>query len=152
MDESLNMDEETSNDFKVKIYPNSDGDDFGLTIKGKNKQYLQSHLKIKMMIQKLYSSKQELIISGRGISVLESSSTKSVTVVTVEIKSTDSKRGRVEFKIYHPSQNKKKGATLEMRKMPDFEFDSVLDLKDIVVEILDRFISGEDLKNILNNR
>ena len=43
-----------------------------------------------------------------------------------------------------PSLNKKKGATIELRKMSDVEYSFVEKLKAILTCLLDGFLSGDD--------
>ena len=48
------------------------------------------------------------------------------------------------MKVHNPSVSKKKGATIEFRKMSGFEFSHVEILKDVVVTLLDQFISEKN--------
>jgi hypothetical protein len=48
----------------------------------------------------------------------------------------DSAKGNVELKVYNPSLSKKKGATIEMRKVSDFEYCHVEQLRNIIIQIL----------------
>jgi len=65
--------------------------------------------------------------------------------------SKDSTAGNVDLKIYNPSVKKKKGATIEIRKKSGYDFTHVLLLKDLLANILDRLMSGEELSSILSN-
>ena len=60
-------------------------------------------------------------------------------------------KGNVELKIYNPSLNKKKGATMELRKMSSFEYTHVELLKSMLIIFLDGFIAGDDVNEVLKN-
>ena len=56
---------------------------------------------------------------------------------TVTVVNGDEK-GNVNIKVYNPSQNKKKGATIEIRKISDFDYKHVESLKDVATHLLDK--------------
>ena len=55
--------------------------------------------------------------------ILDASHNKAMINAIVEVSTKNEvEKGNVELKIYNPSLNKKKGATIEMRKVLDFEY------------------------------
>ena len=54
------------------------------------------------------------------------------------------------MKSYIPCNNKKKGATTEMRKLPDYEYGQVEVLKAMVTNVFDRFIAGDTPEEVLD--
>ena len=82
------------------------------------------------------------MIKESKIKVLDTKNNKSMINANVEIINEESVRGNVEVKIYKPSLNKTKGATLELRKLSGHEFDHVESLKDIIKYILNEFVNG----------
>ena len=126
--------------YKEKPYLNSNGDPFGLTINGKNKEYVHAHELIKGFLKK---GKEFSKASGK-IKILDASHNKACVNAVVEVSSKDGTKGHVELKVYNPSVNKKKGATMELRKMPDHDYSCVERLKNILTNILDDIIDGGD--------
>lgn len=141
--------------YKIKSYNNSDGDPFGVTINGKTKDYLEAHNKFRQIIKKGNSYDVEFKsaatpVNQRGkMSFLNVVITKTLFDAIVEITSQDGTRSNVQLKSYNPSQNKRKGATTELRKLPDFDYDQVDILKAIVTSFLDTFINGDTLETVL---
>ena len=76
---------------------------------------------------------------------------KSMVNAIVEVTNDDLVKGNVELKVYNPSLNRTKGATIEMRKMSGFEYTHVELLKCIVTAFLDGFIDGKDVNDIIQN-
>ena len=68
----------------------------------------------------------------------------------VEVTLQEGQRRNVQMKSYSPSNSKKKGATTELRKHPDYEFDQVQALKSILTNLLDRFIAGETIEKVFH--
>ena len=104
--------ESDTNEYKVykeKPYLNSDREPFGLTINGKSKEYIHAHEGVKNMMKK---GKQYTIDDGT-VKVLDVTNNKSMLNAIIEISPNGGSKGNVEIKIYNPSLNKKKGATLE---------------------------------------
>ena len=121
-----------------KPYLNSNKEPFGMTIKGKSKEFIAGHGHIK-----------ELMIRGKAIStkvgkirVLDVSHGKAIVNAILEVSIDESPdKGEVELKIHNPSLDKKKGATLELRKLSGFEYVHVEQLREILKDILNNFIS-----------
>ena len=92
-----------------KPYLNSNKEPFGMTIKGKSKEFIAGHGHIK-----------DLMIRGKTIStkvgkirVLDVSHGKTIVNAILEVSIDESpEEGEVELKIHNPSLDKKKGATL----------------------------------------
>ena len=133
--------------YKEKPYLNSDKEPFGLTINGKSKEYIHAHETFKSMIKK---GKQYAIGAGK-IKILDVTKNKAMINAIVEVCGTGDNKGNVELKVYNPSLNKKKGATLELRKMSDFEYSFVKKLKTVITALLDRFITGDDIEEVIRN-
>ena len=133
--------------YKVKPYLNSNRDPFGLTINGKTKEYIVAHETLKGLIKK---GKQYKVEEG-VMKILDVTSTKSILNAIVEVSGDTGVKGNVELKIYNPSLSKKKGATIELRKMSDFEYSQVELLKNIITVFLDGFIVGNDVNEVIKN-
>ena len=66
----------------------------------------------------------------------------------VEVSNDDAAdKGSVELKVHNPSLDKKKSATLEIRKISDSEYSHVEKLRDIITTLLDDFLSGKESKH-----
>lgn len=74
-----------------------------------------------------------------------------MTTAIVNVRVSDVKSGKAEIKIYHTSENKKKGVTIEARKLPDFEYIFVEKLEEILMDLLEKLIAGEKLDNLVMN-
>ena len=87
-----------------------------------------------------------------NIKVLDVTNNKAMVNAIVEIQEKKGgNKGNVELKIYNPSLNKKKGATLELRKMSSFDHSYVEFLRNAITKLLDGFISGDELEQVLKN-
>ena len=143
--------------YKVKSYNNSEGDPFGVTLNGKTKDYIESHNKFREKIKKGSNYTVEcrdpvsLINQKTKITFLNVVITKTVIDAIVEVTSQDGTRGNAQLKSYNPSQNKRKGATTELRKLSDYDYSQVELLKAIVTSIFDRLINGDTLNNIFED-
>ena len=133
--------------YKEKPYLNSDRDPLGITINGKSKEYIHAHDAIKKLIKK----GKQYCINDTQMRILDVTNNKAMTNAIVEVSEEGGTKGNVELKIYIPSVHRKKGATIEMRKMSGFEYSHVKILKKIVTILLDGFISGEDPEQVLDN-
>ena len=102
--------------YKEKCYPNSEGNPFGLTINGRSKEYIVAHEAFKDMIIK----GKKYSIEETKISILDVTKNKSMLNAVVEISEKQNDKGNVNLKVYNPSLNKRKGATIELRKITDF--------------------------------
>ena len=141
MEEDLNVEQMKA--YKEKPNLNSNKEPFGLTIKGKSKAYITAH-----------KSVQSLIIKGKTLTtkegkmkILDASHNKGMINAIVEVNVIENELGNVEMKFYDPSLDKKKGATVELRKMSDFDYSHVEKLKSIVTCLLDKFLSEKDLNH-----
>ena len=64
-------------------------------------------------------------------------------VVEVETKCKTGSKGNVELKVHAPG---KKGATLELRKLSDFDYKHVEELKNVLTTLIDAFIDGDSVE------
>ena len=127
--------EEASKVYDEKPYFNSNKDPFGVTLKGKTKLYIAAHKKVKEMV-----IKNKVITTSMGkIKFIEVNQKPGFVNAIVEV-ADESEMGNAEIKIYNPSLSKKKGATIEMRKCPDYDYAIVDKLKDIVASLLDKYL------------
>ena len=133
--------------YKEKPYLNSDRDPFGLKFKGKSKEYLKAHEKLKGIIKK----GKQYVIKNVKMKVLNVNASKSMVIAIVEVSDDGTQKGNVEIKVHAASMGKKKGATLEIRKMSGFEYLYVQKARNVIADLLDGFISGEELESILEN-
>ena len=143
--------------YKLNHFKNSDGESFGMTIKGKSKDYIMSHGKIKDLLTKgreySLSYKDKNKNRETKIKVLDVANGKAMTNATVEILIEQGSRGRAELKVYNPSIKSKKGATIEIRKMSDYDYMFAKELsKVLTVGLIDKLVSGENIEDILSNR
>ena len=147
----IKEDETANNEFKVykeKPYLNSDKDPFGLTINGKSKEYILAHDAVKDLIKK---GKQYTVDEGK-MKILDASIKKAMVNAIVEVTSVNGNdKGNVELKVYNPSLNKKKGATIELRKMSGFDYHHVDKLKNILTALLDEVIAGGNIEQIAHS-
>ena len=133
--------------YKEKPYLNSDREPFGLTLNGKTKEYVNAHENLKSMIKK---GKQIKVEAG-SMKILDVTHNKAIVNAIVEVTVSGVVKGNVELKVYNPSLNKKKGATIEMRKMSDFDNTNVECLKSMITGILDGLLEGMDVEEVLKN-
>ena len=142
--------------YKEKPYKNSNADPFGVTLNGKSKDYIQAHNKLRDIIKKgkIYDVEynfgvKNLLKKGK-IKFLSVVSTKTIVDATVEVVPQEGPRGNVQLKSHNPSGSKKKGATTELRKLPDYEYSQVEVLKAILKNILDRLIAGDSIEQAIS--
>lgn len=127
--------------YKENPYLNSNKEPFGLTIKGKTRAYISAHKNI----QKQMIKNKEIVTSKGKFKITEVSQGKGMVNAIVEVKSDDlDDIGNVEIKVYDPSSDKKKGATIEMRKMSDSDYFFVEKLRDIITCILDKILLEDE--------
>ena len=131
--------------YKEKPYLNSAREPFGLTINGKTKEYLTAHETIKSLMKK---GKTYLLEKGK-IKILDVTISKAMHNAIIEVDVVGRTKGNVELKVHAPSR--KKGATLEMRKVSSFEYDHVVLLKNIIKSLLDGFINGGTIPEVMKN-
>ena len=133
--------------YKIKPYLNSDKEPFGLTINGKTKEYIDAHENLKQLLKK----GKEYTNDGVKIKVLDVTNNKGMSNMIIEVLKTGEEKGNVEVKIYVPSVQKKKGATIEMRKCSGFNYAQVEMLKTIITNFLDGFMAGSDVNEVIKN-
>ena len=83
--------------------------------------------------------------------ILDVTANKSSVRAIVEVNPECGTKGKVELKVHNPSVTKKKGATVELIKMSGYEYSHVEVLKNIITVLLDGFIDGSDVEEVLNN-
>ena len=88
--------------YKEKPYLNSNKEPFGLTLKGKSKEYINAHVGAKALL-----IKGKEIVRGR-IKILDTTHNRAMVNTIVEIKSKEGVKGKAEMKAYDPSNNKQK--------------------------------------------
>ena len=133
--------------YKEKPYLNSDRNPFGVTLNGKTKEYIVAHEEIKGLIKK----GKQYIIEDDKINILDVTNNKAILIAIVEVSLGSGAKGNVELKVYAPSVNKKKGATIDLRKMSGFDYNFVDKFKEIVTTLLDGLIAGNDVENVIKN-
>ena len=126
--------------YKEKPYLNSNREPFGLTIKSKSKEYIHAHETIKGLIIK----GKEVATSIGKLKILDAINNKAMINAIVEVTSNDGIKGNAELKVYNPSLDKKKGATIEMRKVSDSEYIHVEKMRNVVTDLLDCILAGKD--------
>lgn len=126
--------------YTVNPYYNSDKEPMGLTFKGKAKDYKLAHESIKKSLKR----GTEIVLSYGKFKVVELPLKKAMTNAVVEVEASDGTLGTVEMKIYEPSTKKNKGATIELRVLPGSGYNHVERLKDILINLIDDLISGEN--------
>ena len=130
--------------YKEKPYFNSDKQPFGLTLKGKSKDYIKAHEAFKDLLIK---NKKYNVVSG-SMKFLDVTKWPSMINATVAVIVNDTKQGNVELKLYNPN---KKGATIELRKTTDSCYESVISLKVMICIFLDGFLAGKNVSEVLKH-
>jgi len=108
-------------EYKEAPYPNSDKEMSGLTLKGKSKSFIGAHEKFK----ELMKNGKQYDFKGGYMKILDASNKKGSVVAIIEVCESQVPRGNVEMKVYEPSRNKKKGATIELRRLSESEYTQV---------------------------
>ena len=146
-------DEEENNEndyksYKIKYYTNSDGEQMGLTIKGKTKSHIESHKKVIEIMDRLPKTKEkDNTFGGTKIKVLEKPpKTPSLLTLKLEVTAPDNSVGTAELKLHKPA---KKGSTLEIRKTSGDTFDTVEKLRDMIEKLFELLSSGQTVSKIL---
>ena len=135
--------------YKENAYTNTKGDFFGVSIKGRAKDYLQAHKRVQELIQKGKIYDIEYIPEGENEKIkgkfkfLSVVKTNLLLDTIIEVTAQDGRKGKVVLKSYYPSNNKKKGATTEMRKHSDYDYAEVKIMKAMLTSLLDKFIAEE---------
>ena len=94
---------------------------FGLTTNGNSKAYIDAHDVIKDLMRTGKVTKT----STGNFKVLEVKNSKKMINAVVEVISLDAIKGNVELKIYDTSIHKKKGANIELRKVPELSISTL---------------------------
>ena len=132
--------------YKVANFTNSDGEPFGLTIKGKGK-HIDAHNKVMDTLNRL--PKDKATTFGRvKLTVTDKVKTNTIFNAKVTITSEEGPEGQVEVKIHKPS-DKRHTATIEVRKLTGFEFENVERVKNVIINMLDDFTGGKSVSKIL---
>ena len=97
--------------YKEKPYLNSDREPFGVTLNGKTKEYIHAHETVKELIKK---GKKYSVEEGIW-KIMDDTYNKAMVNAVIEVSSAGGVKGNVELKVYNPSNNKKKGATIELQ-------------------------------------
>ena len=142
VDETFESQVEVLKPYKEKQYFNSNKEPFGITLNGKSRGYIAAHDKVKALMIK----KKNIVSDVGRFKVLDTSRPPGFINATVEVENGDDK-GNVDIKVYNPSLNKKKGATIEIRKLSDFDFKHVEILRDIITSLLDKYLTQEESTN-----
>ena len=129
------IDSDVRKAYKEKPYLNSNKEPFGLTLNGKSKEYIDAK-------GLLIKGKEIATLKGK-IKILDATLNKAMVNTIVEIVSTEGVKGNAELKVYNPSLNKKKGATMEIRKVSDFEYVHVENLRNVLTGLLDSVNAGD---------
>ena len=132
--------------YKVANFPNSDGEPFGLTIKGKGK-HVDSHSKVMETLNRLQKDKPTTFGENK-ITITDKVKTSTILNAKVTLTTKDNEEGQVELKIHKPSDRRHK-ATIEIRRLSGHDFETVEKVKDIVTNMLDEFTSGESVSRIM---
>ena len=133
--------------YKEKPYLNSDKNPLGVSINGKSKEYVCAHQEIKNLLKK----GKKYVINKTSIRVLDVTVNNSSTNAIMEVMEKGATKGNVELKIHAPSVHRKKGATIEMRKMSGQEYSHVTTLKNAITSLLDGFILGDEVSKVLED-
>ena len=139
-------DESDAKLYKVANFPNSDGEPFGLTIKGKGK-HLEAHNKVMETINRLPKNKATSF-GDSMLTVTDKVKTNTILNAKVTLTSAQNIEGQVELKIHKPSDKRHK-ATIEIRKLTGHTFDTVESVKDVITNMLDNFTAGENVSKLL---
>ena len=134
--------------YKIKHYPNSDGDQMGLTIKGRTKAHIESHKKLTEVMNRLPKGKVNMFNDSK-ITVLSKEPTTGRINLKLKISAPGKSEGTTELNLFKPSVGSKKGATIEIRKTNEGDFENVQHLKDVIIKLLDLLVSGETVSKIL---
>ena len=132
--------EENSKLYKVATFQNSDGEPFGVTIKGRGK-HVDAHNKVMETINRLPKDKAA-IFGDKKITVTDKVKTGLIINEKVTLQTKDDQEGQVEIKIHKPSDKRKK-ATIEIRRLTGHEYDVVEKVQNIITTMIDEYTSGQ---------
>ena len=132
--------------FYEKPYTNSDQQRFGVTLRGKGKEFVNAHGTFKDLLIK----GKEYDFENHSLRILDVVVKTGMTINVIEVTDrVEKSKGNAEMKIYTPSSKKNKGATIELRKITGFDYSFVDSLKNITVNILEGLVAGTDVKDVL---
>ena len=130
-----------------RFFSNSDDLPFGLTLKGKARSFVLAHETLRNVIIKGKSLK----IGNSSIKFVDVDRNSKLINAVAEVSDVDNGKGHAEMKVYIPSHKKGKTVTIEIRKMSGYEFVHAEVLKRFLVKLLDGFIEGKDLNQLIDN-
>ena len=134
--------------YKVANFTNSDGEPFGLTIKGKGK-HIDAHNKVMDTLNRLPKDKST-IFGDVKLTVTDKVKTNTIFNAKVTLTTAEGPEGQVEVKIHKPSDSRHK-ATIEVRKLTGFEFETVEKVKNVITNMIDDFTCGQSVSKVLLN-
>ena len=108
--------------YRIASFSNSDGEPFGLTIKGKGK-HIDAHSKVMETINRLPKDKATTFGEVK-LTMTDKVKTSTVLNAKVTITTVDKLESQVEIKIHKPSDKRHK-ATIEIRKLTGYEYDAL---------------------------
>ena len=127
--------------YTIQEYLNSNKDPFGLTIKGKSKSFKEAHKTFQASI-----INGKTIVTNEGkFKVSDLSHNRGTKNAILQFSEGGIEQGDVELKVYDTNMDKKKGATIEIRKTSGSDYDYVEKLKEAVTCILDKFLGDDDV-------
>ena len=121
--------------YKITTFPNSDGEPFGVTIKGKGK-HVEAHNKVMDTINRIPKDKVTTFDDVK-LTVNDKVKTNSLLNAKVTVTTPDNTESHAEIKIHKPSDKRHK-ATIEIRKLTGYDYDSVVKVQDLVTKMLDK--------------
>ena len=128
-------------DLEIETYKDNKGEEHGITIKSKSKDFKDAKEIIKQMIVKGVSYN----VGGRHIEVLNVLKNRPGSMTSVVQVKQGGKTGKVELVLWNQSEGKqrhKKSTTIEIKRMPKDggDFPHVEKVKEILVRLLNRFL------------
>ena len=133
--------------YREKEFSNSDDEPFGITLKGKTKGFVSEH----QAMREIMIKGKSLRVQRKSIKFLDVDRSSRMVNAIIEVSDANKERGQVEMKVYIPSKIKVKTLTKELRKLTGYDFLHVKILKDILSILLDGFINGKSLDDIIDN-
>ena len=132
--------------YKVANFPNSDGEPFGLTIKGKGK-HVDAHNKVMDTINRLPKNKA-MPFGQVKLTVTDKVKTNTLLNAKVTLTNKNNVENQVELKIHKPSDRRHK-ATIEVRRLTGHDFEAVEEVMDLLTKMLDDFTLGETVSRVI---
>ena len=120
---------ESSKLYKVATFQNSDGEPFGVTIKGRG----NTHNKVIKTINRL--PRDKAAIFGDKKNTVTEVKTGLILNAKVTLQTKDDQMGQVEIKIHKPSDKRKK-ATIEIRRLTGHEYDVKEKVQNIITTMI----------------